>query len=138
VIIQTFNPDHPAIVAAVDHDFKKFADRELPLRQMLGYPPFSEMARVVLRGPDEKKTFAFAQHMARCLEEDFQASEREFRLLGPAPAPFAKLRGNFRFQLQMHTHDGDHMRRVLRGGSAKMKTPEGIQWIIDIEPLDML
>jgi primosomal protein N' (replication factor Y) len=138
VIIQTFNPDHPAIVAAVDHDFRKFAQRELPLRQMLGYPPFSEMARIVLRGPDEPQTFAFAEHLAGRLRREFEAAGEEFRLLGPAPAPFAKLRGNYRFQLQMHTDEGELLRGVLRSTSAKVKTPEAIQWIIDLEPLDML
>ncbi len=47
VLVQTFNPDHPAILAAVRHDYAAFAAGELPMRRMLKYPPFSSMIRLV-------------------------------------------------------------------------------------------
>src|SRR6185312_1328815 len=65
VLVQTFSPDHPAILAAVRHDYKQFADRELPLRRMLGYPPFAAMIRVVVRGTRETITQEFAAAVAR-------------------------------------------------------------------------
>ncbi len=53
VLVQTFSPEHPAIQAAVRHDYRGFAQQELPIRQMLGYPPFASMVRLVVRGPSE-------------------------------------------------------------------------------------
>ena len=50
VLVQTFSPDHPAIQAAVRHDYAAFAAGELPIRQMLRYPPFASMIRLVVRG----------------------------------------------------------------------------------------
>ncbi len=50
VLVQTFSPDHPAIRAAVRHDYAAFAAQELPLREMLHYPPFAAMIRLVIRG----------------------------------------------------------------------------------------
>src|SRR5690606_18489594 len=47
VVVQTFDPDHPAIQAAARHDFERFAREELPTRQALGYPPFGVMARII-------------------------------------------------------------------------------------------
>ena len=53
VLVQTFSPDHPAIRAAVRHDYAAFAAQELPLREMLHYPPFAAMIRLVIRGESE-------------------------------------------------------------------------------------
>ena len=54
--MQTFSPDSPAILAAVRHDYSSFAERELPLRRLLGYPPFADMIRLVVRGTSETFT----------------------------------------------------------------------------------
>ena len=53
MLVQTFSPEHPAIAAAVRHDFQAFAARELPIRQSLDYPPYANMIRIVVRGPAE-------------------------------------------------------------------------------------
>src|SRR5205085_2450225 len=64
VLVQTFSPDHPAIRAAVRHDYPMFARQELPIREALLYPPYSEMARIIARGPDAKATEEFADELA--------------------------------------------------------------------------
>src|SRR6185436_8914673 len=64
VLVQTLSPDHPAILAASRHDFKKFADDELAARAAWKYPPFSSMIRMVIRGPREETTHEFAKHVA--------------------------------------------------------------------------
>jgi primosomal protein N' (replication factor Y) (superfamily II helicase) len=50
VLVQTFSPEHPAIQAAVNHDFGMFAEQELPLREAHEYPPAAAMIRIVVRG----------------------------------------------------------------------------------------
>ena len=100
VLVQTFNPDHPAIQAAVRHDYAAFAAGELPIRKMFSYPPFSSMVRFVVRGPQEKTTEQFAQALGQSLVVALDAGSAEARVLGPAAAPFAKLRGKYRFQIQ--------------------------------------
>ncbi|MFZ5829010.1 MAG: replication restart helicase PriA [Planctomycetota bacterium] len=155
VLVQTFSPDHPAIRAATRHDYAVFAAGELPLREMLQYPPFASMIRLVIRGPEEKPTAAFAAELAdtvkRCLRGKNgepgggnanetparRHSLAEARVLGPAPAPFARLRGNYRFQVQAQGPDGEALRAAVRAVSA-CKPPEHVQWIADVDPLDML
>ena len=67
VLVQTFSPDHPAIMAAVRHDFETFAAGELPARQKYEYPPFGSMIRLVVRGPVEPIAGEFAEQIAtRC------------------------------------------------------------------------
>jgi primosomal protein N' (replication factor Y) len=138
VLVQTFSPDHPAIQAAVRHDYRAFADWELPIRKLLCYPPYAHMVRLVIRGPVEKTTAEFADHVAECLRKAADAIEAGARLLGPAPAPFAKLRGKYRFQLQVQSLDGERLRRAVVQATAGLKPPEEIQWIADVDPLEML
>ena len=138
VLVQTFSPDHPAIAAAARHDYKAFTDGELPIRKMLSYPPFSTMLRFVIRGPSEQITQQFAQHMADALRQSLEEHEAGARLLGPAPAPFAKLRGRYRFQIQLQGPDADLLRAATRAATAALSPPEEVQWIVDVDPVDML
>jgi primosomal protein N' (replication factor Y) len=138
VLVQTHNPDHPAIRAAVRHDYAAFASQELPVRQMLSYPPFSRMIRLVVRGPEEQPTAEFAAHVAERLTAALDAQQARARVLGPAPCPFSKLRGKYRFQIQLQGPDGDKLRTSVRAATADLKTPNEIQWIVDVDPLDML
>ena len=89
VLVQTYSPEHPAIRAAVRHDFAAFAAEELPIREMLRYPPFTEMIRLVIRGPKEQSTGEFAADLAKRLGAALEDEGAAARLLGPAPAPFA-------------------------------------------------
>jgi primosomal protein N' (replication factor Y) len=138
VLVQTFNPEHVAILAAVRHDFEMFARGELPIRESRDYPPFANMIRLVVRGPAQQPTELFADALATRLRTELEKSEFRWRVLGPAPAPIAKLRGNFRFQIQSQATDALALGRAVRQASADLKATDGIQWIADVDPLDML
>ena len=138
VLVQTFNPEHVAILAAVRHDFEMFARGELPIRESRDYPPFANMIRLVVRGPAQQPTELFADALATRLRAELEKSEFRWRVLGPAPAPIAKLRGNFRFQIQSQATDAIALGRAVRQASADLKPTDGIQWIADVDPLDML
>jgi primosomal protein N' (replication factor Y) len=138
VLVQTFNPDHPAIVAAVHHDYAAFAAGELPMRQMLQYPPFTRMIRLVIRGPAEATAMEFAKHLAGLLTAALEAESAAARVLGPAPAPFAKLRGLYRYQIQIQGPDGEKLRAAVKKVVADLKPPDEVQWIVDVDPIDMM
>jgi len=59
-------------------------------------------------------------------------------VLGPAPAPIARIRGQFRFQIQVQGEDGPSLRHAVQVAVDDLQPPEGIQWIADVDPLDML
>ena len=170
VLVQTFSPDHPSILAAVRHNYDAFARYELPVRESLGYPPFASMVRLVIRGPNQLQTRDFSHHLSDQLHEatktispeildqdsreaiqsnrgallsngvskDNTTPVPEVRILGPAPAPIEKLRGNYRFQIQAQSVCGDFLRAVVRRATDDINTPEGVQWIVDVDPLEML
>ena len=138
VLIQTFDPDHPAIRAAVLHDYRRFAAQELPVRQELGYPPFGQMVRIVVRGAREVAVRDFGAHIATELNAALEAGGDKYRVLGPAPAPIAKLRGQFRYHLQLHGPTLAQLRQAAAEVKQRNTAPEGIEWIIDVDPLSML
>ncbi len=136
--MQTFSPDHPAILAAVRHDFARFADYELPGRESLAYAPFASMLRIVVRGPVETVTATFAEHVGERLRAEIARRGIAVRVLGPALAPISKLRGKYRLHLQLQSADGAAMREVVRTALADLKPPDDVQWIADVDPLEML
>jgi primosomal protein N' (replication factor Y) len=138
VLVQTFNPDHPAILAAVRHDYAAFAAGELPIRQMLRYPPFTSMIRLVIRGPVEPVTAAFAAQIGRRLAAALGEERVDARVLGPAPCPFARLRGQYRFHIQLQGPDAAPLRAAVAAATADLQPPEDVQWIVDVDPVEML
>ncbi|MGD9645763.1 MAG: primosomal protein N' [Pirellulales bacterium] len=138
VLVQTLNPHHPSIDAAVRHDYEGFAKVELDVRRDLGYPPFGRLIRVLFRGPLEDVTRDFADTAAGRLRAVAVAGEPEVRILGPAPAPIAKLRGEVRFHLLLQGLQSDRLREVLRIGMAGLDPPTDVQWTTDVDPLNML
>ncbi|HOM16709.1 MAG TPA: primosomal protein N', partial [Thermoguttaceae bacterium] len=138
VLVQTFTPDHPVIQAAIQHDYPRFAQTELSLREAFGYPPFCRMIRLVVRGPHPQPTAEFANLLAERIREQLTGVDPPARVLGPAPAPFAKLRGLYRYHIQLQSPDGEQLRKAVRKASEKVETPENIQWIADVDPVEML
>jgi primosomal protein N' (replication factor Y) len=138
VLVQTFSPDHPAIQAAVRHDYAAFAAGELPMRQMLCYPPFASMVRLVVRGPSEPIVAEFASYIVERLAAALAQRQAGARVLGPAPCPFARLRGKYRFQIQVQGPEGEPLRAAVRQATAGLEPPEDVQWIVDVDPVEML
>jgi len=142
VLVQTFTPDHPAIQAAVMHDFNAFARDELPLREAHYYPPAAAMIRLVVRGVSKDQTRAFAEHLGERLRAALPPAAPDEtagpRVLGPATAPIARLRGEHRFHLQIQGSDGGRLRQAVRRASEGLEPPEGTLWTADVDPLEML
>lgn len=138
VLVQTFSPEHPAIIAATRHDYIGFAGGELPMRQQVGYPPYGRLARVVVRSPSE----ALAEQMGEQIGETIQKVAKELQTTlqvnGPAPAPVEKLRGRFRFHLLIQAALDVPLQPVIQRATTLIKPIEDVQWIVDIDPQDML
>jgi primosomal protein N' (replication factor Y) (superfamily II helicase) len=138
VLVQTLSPEHPAIVAAAQHDFQAFADQELPIRQEYHYPPFASMIRLIFRGQNEQTTDLFATALADRIREQATAQGADVRILGPAPAPIAKLRAYYRFHILLQSADGERLRTLVRDAEATVTRPEDVIWVADVDPQDML
>ena len=140
VVVQTFTPEHPAIQAASRHDYIKFARDELSNRKRFHYPPFGSVGRIIIRGPNEKLTESVSQAMVRRLEAARSELGVEVRILGPAPPPITRLRGKYRFHVLLQSINAAHLGETIRRGTDQFKVPDQseIQFVVDIDPIDML
>jgi primosomal protein N' (replication factor Y) len=140
VIVQTFDPGHYAIRPVLDHDYEHFYAEELGHRRALGYPPFGQLIRALITGPDEIETRSAALELAQLVSAmAVDGSEQTLEVLGPAPAPLARLRGRYRYQLLVKGPPGP----LLRGAAETLvKATTGLasplQANVDVNPLSML
>ncbi len=133
VLVQTRRPDHHAIFHAAAQDVAGFFARETLIRRELGYPPYGHLALLRLASPDEGSLLAHALELATRLRARAGAVE----VLGPAPAPVARVRNVHRYQILLKGRD----RRALHALVDLAMTPEpppGVTVRPDIDPQNML
>ena len=134
VLIQTKNPEHPAISLALAHDVPGFVRYGLGDRESLGYPPFSRLAMVRVSAMDERKA-------RRCVEELGHVARRhagtQVEILGPSPAPITRLRNHYRFRLVARAKTRGPLRRVLLA-VLQTKVDRGVRVVVDVDPVSML
>lgn len=138
VLVQTFTPEHPAILSSSKHDFVAFASEELKQRAQFGYPPHGSLARIIMRGDGLTETEGFAESFARRLKTAREQLGLECRILGPAPPPLYKLRGKYRFHIMLQTDEPASLNRLIVKTVADIKSPKDVQYVIDIDPMDTL
>jgi primosomal protein N' (replication factor Y) len=133
VHVQTFHPDHPAIRKAAEHDVAAFAAAELEFRRAFFYPPFCEMAAVLVSSPARER----AEEAAAGLGSSLARHGAGLRLSGPAPAPLERLLGRWRFQILLRAPD---RRAVLAALEAAVpeRAQAGVQIAVDVDPQDLL
>ncbi|MEZ6049677.1 MAG: primosomal protein N' [Planctomycetaceae bacterium] len=137
VFVQTASPAEPAIVKAADHDYIGFAKHELRHRHSLQAPPFSKMARVIFRGEAEHDVQAYAQEFTQTLKETKEKESLDVLLLGPAPAPIAKLKRNYRFHLQLRAPQLEQIHQLWRATENRFPKTSTVEYVIDVEPTNM-
>jgi primosomal protein N' (replication factor Y) len=133
-LIQTYSPEHPVIRAIASGDREAFYSTEIEIRRRGGLPPFGRLASIVVSAADR----ASAERHARALA--MAAPLREgVRLLGPAEAPFAVLRGRHRFRLLAQSQRAGTLHDWLRAWLAVAPKARGsVRVAIDVDPMSFL
>ena len=135
VIIQTWSPDHYAIRPVRDHDYEAFYYREREHRKALGFPPFGALALVLTSSPDPARAEASARALAAAARE----GARNLEVLGPAPAPLARLRGRSRFQVLIKGPDpAGVLEAARRAARAAEEQPRDVRSVVDPSPYQLL
>ncbi len=98
VVIQTYNPDHYAVKAAATEDYEEFYENEIAYREMLGYPPASNMLATLLTGEDEEDTDSCAGFLYELMSAEFEAldASEEVNLIGPSKCSVEKIKDRYR------------------------------------------
>jgi primosomal protein N' (replication factor Y) len=140
VVVQTFVPDHYAIEEARKQDYEAFYAREIRERAELSYPPFGRLVQLIISHPEEEDAGTLARKMGSSLEAFLlRESIADIEVLGPAPAPLAKLRGRHRFQLLVKGCEEQLVLRAARLLIKEMSTlPKSAHATLDVNPVNML
>ncbi|HQE55850.1 MAG TPA: primosomal protein N' [Candidatus Fermentibacter daniensis] len=133
VLVETSDPE--AFAAAMAQDYASFLASELPVRKLLGYPPFGHLVRFVWSGPDERRVAESARKTMAGLEV-----EPAVRLLPPAPAIMQRLRGRWRYSALARSARRPALRRLIPSvrDSFEKASPKGVQLDVDVDPVDLL
>ena len=110
VLVETYYPEHYAIQCAVKQDYASFYEKEANFRRMLHYPPFTSLAAVLVRDTKVENAIRWSRALAShfCLSET-----RGVKVLGPAAAPLARLRNEYRFQFVLKAPQRTALARAL-------------------------
>jgi primosomal protein N' (replication factor Y) len=142
VVIQTFNPDHYSILRAKDHDYLGFYQEEIQFRRALEYPPFSRFINFRLVGNSEKRTKGMAEEMGKIGQSLLKKGYgKGIEILGPSAAPFAKMRGKFRWQMLAKGKSPPLLHQFAEAFASRMEVPlrgKGINLDIDVDPVFIL
>jgi primosomal protein N' (replication factor Y) len=132
--LQTHQPDHPVMRALIAGDREAFYASEIAARERTLYPPFGRLASLVVSGPDRLAAEGYARRLGGAAPQ-----EDELRVLGPAEAPIALIRGRHRFRLLVKAPRRFDVSAYLRQWLALApKATRGIRLEVDVDPMSFL
>jgi primosomal protein N' (replication factor Y) len=143
VIVQTYEPEHPALVHLVEHDVARFAAAELAARERLRYPPYARLVRFRIEHEDERTALDLIHDVASALSRAAEGATTWWKIGGPSPCPLERIAGRFRVHLLLFTadmptrtlllravgHDEDLRRRMERARA---------RFVVDVDPAQLL
>ena len=132
--LQTHQPEHPVMRALISGDREAFYSSEIELRERTGYPPFGRLASLVISANDRPGAEGYARSLVA-----HAPKEESVRVLGPAEAPIAVVRGRHRFRLLVKSPRAFDMSAYLRVWLSKAPKPKGnVRLEVDVDPMSFL
>ncbi len=133
VFLQTVQPQHPVMQALVKGDRDAFIRAEMAERETYRLPPFGRLASLTVSGRDARQVISTAQMIAAAAPQT-----KSVRILGPAPAPFAVLRGKTRYRLMIQSAQNAGLAGFIRQWIGAVKIPRAVKVQVDIDPYSFL
>ena len=129
-LLQTHQPEHPVMKALIAQDRDAFYSAEIAAREKLEYPPFGRLASLLISGADKHAAESYARKIAGVAPRDEQV-----RVLGPAEAPLALVRGRYRFRLLVKSPRALDLSTYLREWLAVVPKVKGtLKLEVDVDP----
>jgi primosomal protein N' (replication factor Y) len=137
--LQTHQPEHPVLRALIAQDREAFYSAEIAVREKTQYPPFGRLASLVVSGEDKHAAEGYARALARAAPKVEGASGDDVRVLGPAEAPLALVRGRHRLRLLVKSPRAFDLSAYLRDWISSGPKPKGsIKLEVDVDPQSFL
>jgi len=137
VIMQTYFPEHYAIRFAERQDYRGFYEKELQYRRWMHYPPFTALANVLVRSDEMVQALKFSGMLGHWLEKH---PPEGVRVLGPASAPLARLKREYRYHFILKSQSRERLNAALRAlldFAAAEKIPRS-KLVVDVDPVSLL
>ncbi len=142
VVVQTFHPQYQLIELAAAQDYVGFYEREIDRRRELNYPPFSRLIRLEFSATDEDAAYRAARAAVGDLRHEIRRIPGKTAILGPAPAPIAKVRQRYRWRLLLKTKSVTTLLKGLEPVLAEFeracRKKKDLRLAVDIDPIDFL
>jgi primosomal protein N' (replication factor Y) len=140
VLVQTRSPAHPALRAAAGHDYEGFAADEIGRRQVPAYPPAVGLVNVLVSGLQPERVARGAVEVATWLRGVIAARAPAVELVGPAPAPLARLKRRWRWHLLLRSPDRTLLGRLTRYAARRAPLGRGgpVRLVVDRDPVALL
>lgn len=132
-LIQTHQTEHPVMLALLSGDREAFIEAETSARKTTNLPPFGRLAALIISGRDASATERVARSIARSAP-----TYDDVRVLGPAPAPIAQLRGRWRWRLLLMASRHVDVQAVVRDWMSEINLKSGVQLTIDVDPYNFM
>jgi primosomal protein N' (replication factor Y) len=136
VLIQSAFPQHYAIQHALRHDYEAFYESEIQFRKTFHYPPVTSMIAILFRGEHLTDVDRAALECGRKLEEALKPITGT-RIQGPAPAPMARIKGVYRYQILLRSPHRSALRKAVEAVMIGKKW-KGVEVAIDVDPINIL
>lgn len=125
VVVQSFQPDHPTIKQGTGRDFEGFYNDEIARREQTKLPPFTYLLKLVCSYKTEKAAITASQKLANTLRQN-----KLVQVLGPTPAFYERLGGNYRWQIIVKSKKRDQLAQIAKDLPQK--------WQFDLDPISLL
>jgi primosomal protein N' (replication factor Y) len=136
VLVETYYPEHYAIQYAVQQDYIAFYEKEAYFRRLLHYPPFTALASILVRDPKVENAIHWSRALGECLAP---FAKQGIKVLGPAAAPLARLRRDYRFQFVLKSPHRATLAQALNAAfdfcAAKELPATAV--IVDVDPTSL-
>jgi primosomal protein N' (replication factor Y) len=136
VLVETYYPEHYAIQLAARQDYLTFFEKEVQFRRLLHYPPFTALASVLVRDTKIENAIRWSRQLSAFLAPQ---EARGVKVLGPAAAPLARLKREYRFQFILKAPKRTQLTRAvseLLAFSEEKEIPQKAV-LVDVDPLSL-
>ena len=142
-VIQTYQPDHYAVVRAAAQDYEGFYQEEILYRELLGYPPASHMLAVQVFSKDEVSAGRLANRLAEAVREAFFRTREKkpgaLQIMGPAPASIGKINDIFRFVFYIKCPEYDKLIQIKDLAERMLREWQAIETVqFDFDPVNVM
>ena len=136
VVIQTFNPQNPAIEMTRKYATAEFYAEQLHIRKELGYPPFGKMMQIIIQDENEEKAFKDAEKVAEIIQKTIQKEAMKMIfILGPAEAPLSRIRNKYRMSIILKSKNAKSLNVI---GRAVKQNARGLDVAVIVDPVNTL